>query len=225
MKADEIKIGDWMRMFFGETPPVFFIELVLRTFFIFLLILVSMRLLGRRMAAQLNRIEMIALFSLAAAIGVPLQAPDRGLLPAVVIAIIVVVVGRLVATLGFRSQKFQSVAEDEYTTLVLDGTLLMDKLKRTRITIERLFAQLRGEGIRHLGEIKRVYFEANGSFTVIKEEHPKPGLVILPGFDHELLSQQKKVSVMVCQQCGLHQPQHEKKCSNCGNDYWIPAIE
>jgi uncharacterized membrane protein YcaP (DUF421 family) len=225
MKADEIKFGDWTRMFFGETPPVFFIELVLRSFFIFLLIIVSMRLLGRRMAAQLNRIEMIALFSLAAAIGVPLQAPDRGLLPAVVIAIIVVVVGRLVATLGFRSERFQSLAEDEYTTLVLDGTLLMDKLKRTRITIERLFAQLRGEGIRHLGEIKRVYFEANGSFTVIKEEHPKPGLVILPGFDHELLSQQKKVSVMVCQQCGCHQSHHEKKCSNCGIEYWIPAIE
>ena len=62
MKADEIKFGDWMRIVFGETPPEFFIELVIRSFFIFLLLLLSMRLLGRRMAAQLNRIEMIAFF-------------------------------------------------------------------------------------------------------------------------------------------------------------------
>jgi len=121
MKSDEIKLGDWLRVLFGETPPQFFIELVIRSFFIFLLLLVSMRLLGRRMAGQLNRIEMIALFSLAAAIGVPLQAPDRGLLPAVVIAVIVVAIGRLVAARAFRSQKFESVVEDDYTTLILDG--------------------------------------------------------------------------------------------------------
>jgi uncharacterized membrane protein YcaP (DUF421 family) len=225
MKSDEIKMGDWMRILFGETPPEFFIELVIRSFFVFLLLLVSMRLLGRRMAAQLNRIEMIALFSLAAAIGVPLQAPDRGLLPAVVIAIIVVVLGRLVATWAFRNQKFESMAGDDYTTLVLDGTILMHKLKKTRLTVERLFAQLRGEGIKHLGEVKRLYFEANGSFSLIKEENPKPGLVIVPGFDHELLQVQKTVETMVCQKCGHKQAEDEKKCPNCGNNFWIAAVE
>src|SRR5438270_3226136 len=102
MKPEDIKLGDWMRIFIGEAPPAFFLELVIRVFIIFFLLIVSMRLLGRRMAGQLNRIEIIALFSLAAAIGVPLQAPDRGILPAFVIALIVVLVGRLVSTLAFR---------------------------------------------------------------------------------------------------------------------------
>ena len=225
MKSDEIKLGDWMRVLFGETPPQFFIELVIRSFSIFLLLLVSMRLLGRRMAGQLNRIEMIALFSLAAAIGVPLQAPDRGLLPAVVIAVIVVAIGRLVAARAFRSQKFESVVEDDYTTLILDGIILMPKLKKTRLTVDRLFAQLRGEGIKHLGEVKRLYFEANGSFSIIKEENPKPGLVIIPEFDRELLLAQKQVHKMVCKKCGHKQAEDEKKCPNCGNGYWIAAVQ
>jgi uncharacterized membrane protein YcaP (DUF421 family) len=228
MKPDEIKLNDWMRIFFGTTPPAFFIELVIRTFIIFLILLISMRLLGRRMAAQLNRIEMIALFSLAAAVGVPLQAPDRGLLPAVIIAIVVVVIGRLVVSLAFKSQKFESVAEGDYTTLVLDGTVLMHKLKMTRLTIERLFAQLRGEGIRHLGEVKRLYFEANGSFTLIRAEKPMPGLVIIPGFDRELLETQKQAEELVCQKCGhkqADQKQQENKCGNCGHREWIPAVE
>src|SRR5215213_6017543 len=136
MKADEIKLGDWMRMLFGETPPGFFFELVIRSFFIFLLLVISMRLMGRRMAAQLNRIEMIALFSLAAAIGVPLQVPDRGLLPAVVIAVVVVAIGRLVASIAFRNQKFEQVAEDDYSILVKDGVMHMQNLKKTRLTVE-----------------------------------------------------------------------------------------
>jgi hypothetical protein len=51
----------------------------------------------------------VALFSLAAAIGVPLQAPDRGLLLAVVIAVIVVATGRLIARMAFNSQEFESL--------------------------------------------------------------------------------------------------------------------
>jgi uncharacterized membrane protein YcaP (DUF421 family) len=225
MKPDEIKFGDWMRVLFGETPPEFFIELVIRSFVIFLLLIVSMRFLGRRMAAQLNRIEMIALFALAAAIGVPLQAPDRGLLPAVVIAVVVVLIGRLVASWSFRSQRFESIAEDDYTTLVLDGIILMDKLKMTRITVERLVAQLRGEGIRQLGEVKRLYFEANGSFSLIKEDRPKPGLAIIPEFDRELYTAQKKADQKVCKRCGHQQAKQETKCPNCGSDEWIPAVE
>ncbi|MFL5808768.1 MAG: DUF421 domain-containing protein [Flavisolibacter sp.] len=228
MKPEDIKLSDWQRIFFGETPPEFLIELIIRSFVIFLLLMVSMRLLGRRMAAQLNRIEMIALFSLAAAIGVPLQAPDRGLLPAIMIAIIVVFVGRAVASLGFRNQKFEAIAEDEYATLVADGVVKMPKLKKTRLTVERLYAQLRGEGIRHLGEVKRLYFEANGSFTLIKEEKPRPGLVIIPGFDRELLEAQKHVEEKLCSTCGLNQAEQDVetgKCPNCGNNEWISAIE
>jgi uncharacterized membrane protein YcaP (DUF421 family) len=120
MKPEEIKLGDWARWFMGETPPEFLLEVILRVFFVFLLIVVSMRLLGRRMAGQLNRTEMVALISLAAAIGVPILSPDRGLLPAVVIAIIVVCTGRLIAAKAYKYPKFESMAEDELTILVQD---------------------------------------------------------------------------------------------------------
>ena len=55
MKADEIKLGDWMRILFGEVPPAFFLEVVIRTVIIFFLLILSMRLFGRRMAAQINQ--------------------------------------------------------------------------------------------------------------------------------------------------------------------------
>jgi uncharacterized membrane protein YcaP (DUF421 family) len=225
MKPEEIKFGDWMRMLVGEVPPSFFIEAVIRLVVIFLLLIISMRLLGIRMAAQLNRIEMIALFSLAAAIGVPLQVPDRGLLPAVVIAIVVVLVGRAVAAVAFRSQRFEQIAEDDYTTLVKDGVLQMRSLKGTRLTTERLLSELRGQSIRHLGEVKRLYFEAKGSFTLIKEEAPKPGLAVIPAFDPDFLQEQLQTSQVVCRTCGTGQTaSQEAKCPNCADAVWVPAI-
>jgi uncharacterized membrane protein YcaP (DUF421 family) len=227
MKPEEIKFGDWMRMFVGNAPPEFFIEIIIRIVFIFILLVIAMRFMGLRMAAQLNRIEMISLFSLAAAIGVPLQAPDRGLLPAVVIAVIVVAIGHLVATISFHNQKFEQLAEDDYTTLVKDGVLQMNRLKKTRMTVERLLAQLRSESIRHLGEVKRLYFEAKGSFTLIKEEQPKPGLAVIPASDTDFLNEQKQDAAMVCRTCGARQETadgYTKRCSNCKDDKWLPAI-
>jgi hypothetical protein len=97
MQPEEIHLSDWSRILLGEVPASFFIEVVLRAAFLYLLLIISMRLMGKRMSAQLSRNERISIVSLAAAIGVPLQAPDRGLLPAFVIAVAVIGAGRLIA--------------------------------------------------------------------------------------------------------------------------------
>ncbi|MDB5205260.1 MAG: hypothetical protein JWR72_335 [Flavisolibacter sp.] len=227
MKPEEIKLSDWSRILFGETPPSFYLEVILRTVFVFLLLIISMRLFGRRMAAQVDRIELIALFSLAAAIGVPLQAPDRGLLPAVIIAIVVVGIGRIVAKLVFTNQKLEAKVSDELSIIIHDGVLQKKKLLQTRLTIERVFAQLRSEGIRHLGEVKRLYIEANGSFSLVKADEPAFGLTVLPSFDPAFLKTQKQSTELVCKNCGQHRKENKDKktCDNCGKEQWVLAVE
>jgi len=226
MKPDEIKLSDWGRILFGEVPAGFYIEVIIRTILFFLLLIISMRLMGKRMAAQINRIEMIALFSLAAAIGVPLQAPDRGILPAVIIALIVIFVGKIISTLAFGNEKFEGRVEDRLTILANDGVLDLKKMQGTRLTLERLYAQLRSEGIRHLGEVKRLYVEANGSFSIIKEQKPCCGLSIIPHYDSEFLNEQQQADEQVCATCGNRKRNNPTDvCSNCSNNEWVPAIK
>ncbi|HEU4470985.1 MAG TPA: YetF domain-containing protein [Flavisolibacter sp.] len=228
MKPEEIRLGDWMRVLFGESPPAFFVELIIRTVFLFVLLLLSMRLLGPRMAGQISRLEKIALFSLAAAIGVPLQAPDRGLLPAMVIALVVVVVGRVVAAWAYKSPKAEAALQDEAASLVSNGIINIDRMKKTRISREKLFSQLRAEGLRHLGQVERLYFEAGGDFTVRLMEPCKPGLSILPEFDKDLISEQEfKDEEQLCARCGrkrTQQARNNEKCENCGEKIWVSAM-
>jgi uncharacterized membrane protein YcaP (DUF421 family) len=227
MKPEEIKLGDWMRMWMGEVPPLFLLEVVVRILIIFVLLIVSMRLLGLRMAAQLNRIEMLALFSLAAAIGVPLQVPDRGLLPAVIIAIVVVSVGKLMAWIAFNNQRFENLTEDNYAILVKDGVVQMKELQQTRLTIDRLNAKLRSLGVKQLGEVKRLYFEAKGSFSLVREQEPKPGLSVLPAFDDAFIKEQEVTDENVCCTCGTYNKATglaQEQCTNCKGDEWRPAV-
>jgi uncharacterized membrane protein YcaP (DUF421 family) len=223
MSADDIKPYDFYRILIGEVPWSFLIEVIFRTAFIFLVLLISMRLLGKRMAGQLNRNELIALSTLAAAIGVPIQAPDRGLLPALLIAIVVIIVGRMISRFSFTNKKFEEKSQGELSVLVEDSVMQLSELKKNSISRERLFSQLRSKEVTHLGQVKRVYFEAGGFFTLIKNNPVKPGLCIIPNWDLDLIAEKKhSPSERVCRSCGMLMK--DKTCQNCGNEKTEAAL-
>jgi uncharacterized membrane protein YcaP (DUF421 family) len=226
MKPEDIHPWDWQRIMIGEVPPVFLLEVILRMAFVYLLLMLSMRLLGKRMAAQLTRNELSAMVSLAAAIGSPIISPDRGLLPPVVIVIVVVSISRLVAYISSINQKIESVTQGTLDTLITDSVMNMESMVKTRLTRERIMAQLRCESILHLGEIKRLYLEANGNFSVVRSDNPQPGLAVIPDGDPEFLHQLRKENILVCHVCGQKNRSQNasEKCSNCNHTAWVNAV-
>jgi uncharacterized membrane protein YcaP (DUF421 family) len=228
MKPEDIKLTDWFRILVGDVPGGFYIELAIRAAFIYLLLMIAMRLLGKRMSSQLGRNDMVATVTLAAAIGVPLQAPDRGLLPAVVIALIVVFVGRWISAKTYHNQGFEKFSQGNLDVMVKDSVLDLERMKAVRLSRERLVAELRSSGIKHLGEVKRLYMEANGSFTLIRETDVKPGLSVLPRWDKDFNARlTKSEDLMVCQTCGQVKSKPfniDSCCDNCKQCEWTAAV-
>jgi uncharacterized membrane protein YcaP (DUF421 family) len=175
MKAEDIKWCDWQRILFGESPPAYLLEVVVRVAIIYVLILIAMRSMGKRMTAEVSRAELVARVSIAAAVGLPIQRPNRGLLGAFVVVLIIVLISRLLSVLASKSERFEKAYQGFYACLVSDGILDQQRMKKTRITQERVFAALRSEGIRHLGQVKRLYIEANGEFSLVRAEAEMPG--------------------------------------------------
>jgi uncharacterized membrane protein YcaP (DUF421 family) len=228
MEKEDIHLYDWQRILIGEVPGVFYIEILFRAAAIYFLLVVSMRLMGRRMASKLSRNEMAAMISLAAAIGVPILDAHRGLLPAFIIAFVVVFMQRLISYWAARNQTFEGISQDICTTLVENAVLQLSNMKESRITRELLFAQLRSSGLFHLGQVKRLYMEANGAFTLIEDSKPKPGLSVLPEWDTDFINQQQKAADQaVCYHCGNAQtePDQNPPCSNCGHSEWVSALK
>jgi len=227
MHADTISITDWARILKGTTPWSFLLEIGFRVLFLYVLILVSMRLMGKRMGAQLTRNEMAALVSLAATVGIPMQTPDRGLLPALLVAVVVIGTQRLIAWNSFRSERFEELAMDDIDILVKDGCLQMAKLRKNGLSRELVVAQLRSESIDHLGKVQRLYMESSGAFTVKRSSDSPPGLSLLPEFDSEMRSRQHKVNdSLVCGTCGylIETARAEGRCVQCGATGWTAAV-
>lgn len=225
MDKDKIDITDWQRILIGEVPGHFFLEIIFRIAFIYLVLMVSMRLMGKKMASQLNSSQMAAMVSLAAATGIPILAPDRGLLPVLIIAIIVVGLERFVSWLSAKNQRAERSIQGDIAELVKDGVMQIDMMRQTRISRERMFAQLRSEGITNLGTVKRLYFEAGGSFSIVDAEEKRPGLSLIPDWDEDFCnSRENSGELLLCRECGNSENRSYDKslpCGNCGETEWI----
>ena len=225
MGAPEIHLSDWGRIFIGSVPWIFFIELLFRAIFFYVLIIFSMRLMGKRMSSQLSRNEMASLVALAASIGIPLMAPDRGIIPGFISCMVIVLGQRTLSGLFSRNEKIEELTQGYATELVEDGVIKVEGLKEANISRDRVLAQLRSEGLKQLGQVRRLYFEKNGSFTLIKDPVNKTGLNILPEEDMEYVKKHKPVpGLYVCDNCGKTRKGNMNTCENCGNTNFTEAI-
>lgn len=218
---------DWHRLLIGDVPYSFFIEVVIRTIVIYFLLITSIRLMGKRMALQLNVTEMTAMVALAAAIGTPLQAPDRGVIPAVIIAIIVVLAERYLSFLAKRSQKFEKIIHGDINVLIEDSVVNYECMKIVSLSRDLLFEQIRAHGCDHLGQVKRFYMESSGAFSLIKNQEDKPGLSVIPMHDTDYWEEVQKTDKSVCSNCGTIEKiiSHiHSCCPNCENEQWDQAV-
>ena len=232
MDKDDIKLTDWSRIFLGEVPPEFILEVIIRMCFIYIILVLSLRLLGRRMEAMISRGEMVTLVTLGASVGVAIHTPERGLLPSVTVILIIISLQALQAYITSRNSKAERILLDEISTLVEDGRLMLKEMKKSRITRERLFGALRLKGIINLGTIQRVYFESKGVFSIVtySDEQERHGLCILPEKDHDFRSEIKyDQNFIACRSCGnivsMENNNIPKKCSNCEGNEWETAVK
>ncbi|HEX8426623.1 DUF421 domain-containing protein [Hymenobacter sp.] len=229
MKKEDIHLGDWHRILFGDTPGVFTWEVVVRTIIIYLIFLVVMRLLSKRMSAQLTITELGVMIMLGGIVAVPMQIPNRGLLPGALLLICVLIYQRGLSWLSLKKRSVELAVQGDVTVLVKDGVMQINHMRDDSISHNEVFAQLRDRNIKQLGEVKRLYLEGNGSFSVFKNDAPIAGLSVLPVKDHKLNQTLQPVDHQkVCLYCGQPdkaQIHSGKQCPNCGHDQWTNAVK
>ncbi|HEY2735731.1 MAG TPA: YetF domain-containing protein, partial [Polyangiales bacterium] len=195
--------------------------------FLYAILVIALRMMGRRMSSQLTRSELLALVSLAGGIGPALQDPERGLLPPLVIAVWVVCVQRAFAYFTFRSRRFDERANGKAALLLADGRMELTALRQNAISRDRLFAELRSKGLLQLGAVERVYIETNGAFSIVRKSRARSGLSIVPNWDPQLDAEQERdAKQLACLRCGALSAATPapKTCPNCRAHAWTPAV-
>jgi uncharacterized membrane protein YcaP (DUF421 family) len=215
------------RLLIGDGPWAFLAEVVPRAIVMYVLLLISMRLMGKRVAAQLSISELAVILMLGAAIGVPIQVSSQGVLPAVVVLLTVVCMQRASARAAVRWRSVEIVTQGDTRLVVRDGRMLLDSLKKNQISREMLASELRAADVSHLGELRRAYLESSGALSLVRRKMPAPGLTLRPDMDRGLLYSIGADGYFACWSCGHVERSEERPtdaCEYCGAHRWESAV-
>ena len=107
MKKEEIHFGDFNRWLYGLTPPQFMIEVAIRTVLIYLILLLVVRFLGKRMSGQVTLVELSVMMTLGAIVSPVMQIPDRGIIFGAIVLIVALVFQRGLNLWAVRNEKIE----------------------------------------------------------------------------------------------------------------------
>jgi hypothetical protein len=224
MQQQQISLADWQRLLMGDAPWVFLLELLVRAVVVYLLLLLFMRWMGKRVAGQMSTTELAIILSLGAAIGLPLQAPDKGLLPALAVLLVAVAFHRGLSLWSFKSRRVEVLTQGDVGILLKDRRLLPEGMAGEHFSPEKIFASLRAQGVEHLGELRRVYIEPSGDLSLIKYKRSRPGLLIVPEIDPSSGRYEMAEDHYACSNCGNVVASDHEPLDYCGEPRWTEAV-
>ena len=140
-------------------------DLVFRTAFVFLLILVVTRAVGRRELSSLEPFDMILLVVIGDLVQQGVTQSDYSLTGATTVIATLALLTVLTAWLSFRVRRLRPILEGEPIVLVTDGRILERNLHRQRMTVEELVAEARQQQISSLDDVRFAVLETNGTIS------------------------------------------------------------
>lgn len=179
---DPITTIDFSRIFIGEQPLLFAVEVMFRVLVVYVVALIFLRAGGKRARKQMTPVEMLIVVALGSAVGDAMLYADTPVMYTIVIIISVIVFQFFTARMKIRIPLFEKFVNSRPNMFIKHGEILFEALEAEGYTEKELKSELRMQGIRNIGEVEYAYLELGGGLSVFKfdKSEVKEGEKILP---------------------------------------------
>lgn len=182
----DVQPFDLQRMFIGDYTPLFMLEIVFRTAFMYIYAIVAARLIGKRGMGQLTPFEYIVVIALGSATGDPMFYPEVPLLHGIVTISIIILIEKFLTKISQNNKKVEEIIESKPLLVVSQGKINFIALKKNNLSKDELLMMLRMNKVRNVGYIEKAYLEPSGKLSIFesKKAYVKDGTSTFP--QHEL---------------------------------------
>lgn len=219
---------NWKELMVGGEDWSFLPEVILRTLVMFVVILASLRILGKRGVKQLSIFELVVIISLGSAAGDPMFYKDVGILPALIVFVMVVGLYSLITYMIGKNQKFEKLVEGNPVCLIKNGVFSIDNFQKEALGEDEFFAELRMQGVSQLGQVEEAIEESSGNISIFyyPDQEVKYGLPIMPGSLDSWCQKISDTNYYACIFCGYTEklkPVSKYTCPECKKSKWVKA--
>jgi uncharacterized membrane protein YcaP (DUF421 family) len=146
-----------------------YLDIVVRTAVIFVVVVVGLRLGGKREVGQLGIIDLVALLLLSNAVQNAMVGTDTSLLGGIIAAVVILVSARTWDMLVRRFPQLRRAVLGEPRVLISHGDIWQRALREESISLDELNEAIREHGLDNTREVKMAVLEVDGSISIIPE--------------------------------------------------------
>lgn len=154
------------------------LAIMLRTSVIYVLVLIGIRLTGKREVGQMTPFDLTLLLLLSNSVQNAMTGPDTSLLGGVVAAGILLILNYVLAEVSGINRRFRSVIQGSPTLLIHNGQLITAHCAKEHVSPDEVQRALREHGVASTAEVALAVLEVDGSISVLKYDdvpgHLKP---------------------------------------------------
>lgn len=147
-------------------------ELIIRSFIIYAVFFIGLRLFGKRELGQFTVFDLVLLLLVANALQPAITGPDNSVTGGVIIIAVLLLINRGVAMLRSYWPAFDRLVEPPPTVVLEDGKLVMKNIEKEGLSPSDVEMACREHGVDKLDDCKMAVLENDGSISVVSKDSP-----------------------------------------------------
>lgn len=148
------------------------LQIGLRVLLVYILLLIAMRIMGKREIGQLSNLDFVVAIVVAELATLPITDHHLTLVECVLPMLIITVLQVSVSLLCLKSNRFRRLLYGRPNVLIAGGNMQMREMRKARYNIDDLLSQLRQKDVFDVAMVDYAVLETSGDLTVtLKQGH------------------------------------------------------
>lgn len=145
-----------------------------RTLILYTLVMITMRLMGKRQIAQLEPFELVITIMIADLAVIPMQDRDIPLINGIIAILTLLFVQVTFSVLSLKSLWFRTVLDGRYSVIIANGIIQEAEMRKARYNLHELLEQLRLNSVFDLSDVEFAVLETSGDLSVMLKSQARP---------------------------------------------------
>ena len=150
------------------------LPLLWKTFLLYLVVVISMRLMGKRQIGQLQPFEFAVAVMISELAALPLTGDDRKVHHALIPIAVLVACQLFISFISIRGVRIRGYICGKPAILIRNGRMLEKNMRKEMCTINELLEQLRFHSIQNISDVEYAVMETNGQLSVVLKSQKRP---------------------------------------------------
>lgn len=143
------------------------IAVLFRTVILYLLVIVALRLMGKRQIGDMQPSELVITLLISEIAAIPLQDINQPVASGIIAILMLVVLEILLSVLGMKSFFIRKALSGCSAVIIKNGEIDQHAMRRVRLTVIDLIELLRGQSVFDISTVAYAVLEVNGNLSVL----------------------------------------------------------